>query len=212
MRIVAGRLRGRALITPDDQRVRPTSDRVREALFNILAHGVDGFDVEGVRVLDLFAGTGALGIEAISRGATFALFVEEDAVARGLVRRNVEALGLTGQTRIYKRDATQLGPALARDRYGLVMADPPYGKGLGEAALAAAGTGGWLEDGAIAVLEERSDVVVSWPDGFTAIDNRRWGDTAVHLARWTGGLDHSTMQGAASDGEPDNDEGSSSRA
>jgi 16S rRNA (guanine966-N2)-methyltransferase len=177
-------LRGRALATPEGAAIRPTSDRVREAVFNILAHGIDDFAIEGARVLDLFAGTGALGIEALSRGAAFALFVEEDASARGLLRRNIEALGLTGETRIYRRDATRLGPALPRERFGLVFADPPYGKGLGEAALAAAGGGGWLEPGAVAVLEERADAAITWPSGFEALDDRRWGDTAVHFARW----------------------------
>lgn len=186
MRIVAGKLRGRALATPEDGAIRPTSDRVREAVFNILAHGIDGFAIEGVRVLDLFAGTGALGIEALSRGAAFVLLVEEDATARGLVRQNVEAFGLTGQTRIYRRDATRLGPALPRERFGLVLADPPYGKGLGEAALASAAAGGWLESGAIAVLEERADVTIAWPEGFEPLDDRTWGDTAVHFARWRG--------------------------
>ncbi len=187
MRIVAGRLRGRPLAVPDGGSIRPTSDRVREAVFNILAHGIDGFSLEGVRVLDLFAGTGALGIEALSRGAASCLFVEEDAVGRGLVRRNVEALGLTGQARIYRRDATRLGPALPREKFGLVLADPPYGKGLGEAALASAAVGGWLEPGSVAVLEERADVAIAWPLGFSPLDDRKWGDTAVHFARWSSG-------------------------
>ena len=186
MRIVAGSFRGRALASPDDGHIRPTSDRVREAMFNILAHGIDGFDLNGVRVLDLFSGTGALGLEALSRGAAFCLFVEDAIPARGLIRRNVEAFGLTGATRIYRRDATDLGPANARDTYGLVLADPPYGRGLGEAALAAAASGGWLEAGATVVLEERADVSVAWPEGFTVLDERRWGDTAGHFARWMG--------------------------
>lgn len=167
--------------------MRPTSDRVREALFNILAHGLDGFALEGLRVLDLFAGTGALGLESLSRGAAFCLFVEDDATARGLVRRNIETFGLTGQTRIYRRDATSLGPALPRERFGLVFADPPYKKGLGVQAMAAAAEGGWLEPGAIAVLEERAQVAVAWPDGFETLDERTWGDTTVHFARWSKG-------------------------
>lgn len=184
MRIVAGTFRGRALATPDDDAIRPTSDRVREAVFNVLAHGIDGFSLQNIRVLDLFAGTGALGLEAISRGASFCLFVEEDIAARSLIRRNVEAFGLTGRTRIYRRDATTLGPALPRERFGLVMADPPYGKGLGEAALAEAAAGGWLEADTIVVLEERADVTVTWPPGFEPLQDRRYGDTAVHFARW----------------------------
>ncbi|MDX2156582.1 MAG: 16S rRNA (guanine(966)-N(2))-methyltransferase RsmD [Hyphomicrobiaceae bacterium] len=199
MRIVAGTYRGRALATPEDSRIRPTSDRVREALFNILAHGINGFDIVGCRALDLFAGTGALGLEAISRGADFCLFVEEDAGARALIRRNIEALGLTGQTRIYRRDATSLGPALPRERFGLVLADPPYSKGLGESALAAAAEGGWLDTGALVVLEERAGQTIAWPPCFTPIDERSWGDTAVHIARWIGtqsigGADSGTAQ------------------
>jgi 16S rRNA (guanine966-N2)-methyltransferase len=186
VRIVAGTFRGRPLAAPADARIRPTSDRVREALFNILAHGIEGLALEGCRVLDLFAGTGALGLEAMSRGAAFCLFVEEDARARALIRQNVEALGLTGTTLIYRRDATRLGPALPRERFDLAFADPPYGKGLGEAALAAAAEGGWLAAGAVAVLEERADAAIEWPAGFLALDRRQWGDTAVHFARWPG--------------------------
>ena len=185
MRIVAGKFRGRALATPENGAIRPTSDRVREAVFNILAHGVEGLALDGCRVLDLFAGTGALGIEALSRGASFCLFVEQDVEARSLIRQNIEVFGLTGQTRIYRRDATSLGPALPRERFGLVLADPPYGKGLGERGMAAAAEGGWLEPGAVAVLEERAGIAIRWPDGFVAIDLRTWGDTAVHFARWT---------------------------
>lgn len=185
MRIVAGTLRGRAIAAPEGSAIRPTSDRVREAVFNILAHGIDGFTLEGVRVLDLFAGTGALGLEALSRGAAACLFVEEDVTARGIIRRNIEAFGLTGCTHIYRRDATRLGEALPRERFGLVLADPPYGKGLGEKALGSAAAGGWLEAGAVAVLEERADVSVQWPAGFERLDDRTWGDTAVHFARWS---------------------------
>jgi 16S rRNA (guanine966-N2)-methyltransferase len=184
MRIVGGQFRGRALATPGDDRTRPTSDRVREAVFNILAHGVPNFAIDGVRVLDLFAGTGALGIEALSRGAAYCLFVEEDAQARGTVRRNVEAFGLTGVTKIFRRDATALGSAENRGTFGLVFLDPPYGKGLGERALASAATGGWLAPGAVAVMEERKDAAVTLPEDFTAIDRRSWGYTQVLFARY----------------------------
>jgi len=187
VRIVGGTLRGRAISAPEGHATRPTSDRVREAVFNILAHGVDGFALEGTRVLDLFAGTGALGLEALSRGAAACLFVEEDATARGVIRRNIEAFGLTGRTHIYRRDATRLGEALPRERFGLVLADPPYGKGLGEMALGSAAAGGWLEPGSIAVLEERADAIVDWPPGFEHLDQRTWGDTSAHFARWPGG-------------------------
>jgi 16S rRNA (guanine966-N2)-methyltransferase len=184
---VAGTLRGRPIAAPDGDATRPTSDRVREAVFNILAHGIDGFALSGVRVLDLFAGTGALGLEALSRGAASCLFVEEDAAARGVIRRNIESFGLTGRTHIYRRDATRLGEALPRERFGLVLADPPYGKGLGETAIGTAAAGGWLEPGAIVVLEERAGTTIAWPAGFMPLDARTWGDTSVHFARWTPG-------------------------
>jgi 16S rRNA (guanine966-N2)-methyltransferase len=185
MRIIGGRFRGRALAAPGDARIRPTSDRVREAVFNILAHGIPDFDPEGARVLDLFAGTGALGLEALSRGATFCLFVEEDAKARALIRRNVEALGLTGVTKIFRRDAADLGAAGRQDGFTLAFLDPPYGQGLSERALASAAEGGWLAAGAVAVIEERTGTAVSMPAGFTALDARSWGDTEVLFARFT---------------------------
>jgi 16S rRNA (guanine966-N2)-methyltransferase len=186
MRIVAGRLRGRALVAPADAAVRPTSDRVREAIFNILAHGIPDFSVEDARVLDLFAGTGALGLEALSRGAAFCLFVEQDAAARGLIRRNIEALGLTGITKVFRRDATDLGPAGNRGGFGLVFLDPPYGQGLAERALASAAAGGWLGAKAIAVIEDGKRTAVALPQGFSAIEQRSWGDTQVWFARFAG--------------------------
>ena len=184
MRIVAGRLRGRPLATPDDKSVRPTSDRVREAMFNILAHGIADFDLVGARVIDLFAGTGALGLEALSRGAAFCLFVDESAEARALIRRNVEAFGLTGETKIFRRDATDLGEAGARGgSYTLAFADPPYGKGLGERALSALVSGKWISSGAVVVLEERADAAIAVPPGFSDIDRRTYGDTQVLFLR-----------------------------
>jgi 16S rRNA (guanine966-N2)-methyltransferase len=184
MRVVAGSLKGRPLATPDGDSLRPTSDRVRESMFNILAHGIEGFDIEGVRVLDLFAGTGALGLEAVSRGAAYCLFVEQDADARGLIRQNIDAFGLTGVTRIFRRDATRLGPAGRGDAFGLVLCDPPYAQGLGEKALAVAAKEVWLAPGAVAVLEERADVEIALPEGFALIDRRNWGQTQVVFARF----------------------------
>ncbi len=186
MRIVAGRLRGRALAGPHDDRVRPTSDRVREAMFNILGHGIAGFSIPGLKVLDLFAGTGALGIEAISRGAAFALFVDDQPDSRGLIRGNIESLGLTGATKIFRRDATDLGPAGRNDGFGLVFIDPPYGKGLGEAALASAIGGGWLVPGAVIVLEEARETAVTLPARVTLLDRREWGATQAVFARLDG--------------------------
>ena len=186
MRIVAGQFKGRTLAAPEGAHTRPTSDRVREALFNILEHGIADFGVAGQRVLDLFAGTGALGLEALSRGASYCLFVEEGADARGLIRRNVEALGLTGVTKIFRRDATDLGPAGKHAGFGLVFLDPPYEKGLAERALLSAARGGWLASGAVVAIEESRRAVVTLPPPLTALDQRTWGDTQVVLARFEG--------------------------
>ncbi len=183
MRIVAGKFKGHGLAAPKDQTTRPTSDRVREALFNILEHGVEGFDLEDARVLDLFAGTGALGLEAISRGAKYCLFIENAAAARGIIRTNVEALHLTGITKIWRRDATTLGPAGNIEAFDLVFADPPYGKGLGERALSEVRDRGWIKPGGIAVLEEKSDAAFEIPSGFEEIDRRIYGDTQLLLLR-----------------------------
>ncbi len=173
MRVVGGRLRGRALAGPTSAAIRPTADRLRESLFNILVHGHDD-PVTDARVLDLFAGTGALGIEAVSRGAFFALFVDDGAEARALLRGNVEALGLGGATRIFRRDATKLGPAHPIEPFSLVFADPPYGKGLAERALASARAGGWLAAGALAVVEEATEAAFVAPHGFAEIERRRY--------------------------------------
>ncbi|KAB2919117.1 MAG: 16S rRNA (guanine(966)-N(2))-methyltransferase RsmD [Hyphomicrobiaceae bacterium] len=186
MRIVGGRFRGRTLAAPEAEGTRPTSDRVREAVFNILTHGIEGFALEGAKVLDLFAGTGALGLEALSRGAAFCLFVEEGAAARAVIRRNIETLGLTGVTKIFRRDATSLGPAGNRGDATLAFLDPPYGRGLAERALASAAEGGWLADGAVAVIEERKGSAVALPAGFAWLDRRQWGDTEVLFARYGG--------------------------
>jgi 16S rRNA (guanine966-N2)-methyltransferase len=185
MRIVAGSLRGRPIAGPDHGGLRPTSDRVREAIFNILTHGVADFEIVGARVLDLFAGTGALGLEALSRGAAYCLLVEQDAQARALIRENVEAMGLGGVTRIFRRDASDLGPAGRNTGFRLVFCDPPYGKGLGEKALASAAPGGWLAPGALAVLEERAGMTIALPEGFAHIDSRSWGNTQVVIARFS---------------------------
>lgn len=184
MRIVGGRLRGRALASPEHDGTRPTSDRVRESLFNILSHGVADFELRGARVVDLFSGTGALGIEALSRGAAFCLFVETGAEARALVRRNVETFGLTGVTRIFRRDATDLGPAAQMGQFGLAFLDPPYGQGLAEKALASLQAGGWLSAGAIVAIEERDGTALVLPSGFTELDRRTYGETMVVLARF----------------------------
>jgi 16S rRNA (guanine966-N2)-methyltransferase len=186
VRIVAGRFRGRAIASPADESVRPTSDRVRESLFNILEHGIAGFSLSGVRVIDLFAGTGALGLEALSRGAAFCLFVDDAVPARALIRTNIELFQLTGATRIFRRDATDLGRAGTVAPFGLAFIDPPYGTGLGERALKALASGGWLLPQAVAVWEERANTTVVLPRGFEEIDRRTYGETQIVLARYEG--------------------------
>jgi 16S rRNA (guanine966-N2)-methyltransferase len=182
MRIVGGRLRGRALVAPKSQNVRPTADRLRESLFNILVHAY-GDPVTDARVLDLFAGTGALGFEALSRGAAFTLFVDDGAEARALLRENVAALGLGGTTRIFRRDAARLGPAHPIEPFSLVFLDPPYGRGLAERALASARGGGWLLPGALAVVEEAVDAGFKVPEGFDELEWRAYDDTQFVFLR-----------------------------
>lgn len=184
MRIVSGRFGGRQIATPSHEGVRPTSDRVRQAMFDVLSHGLSEFDIGGVRVIDLFAGTGALGLEALSRGASFCLFVEETAEARGLIRRNVEALGLTGATKIFRRDATRLGPGSGHGGFGLAFLDPPYGKKLAEAALAALADG-WLTPGAVIVVEEAAGTQLELPAGYALLDQRNYGGTEVFFLRFS---------------------------
>jgi len=182
VRVVGGRLKGRNLASPSSRDIRPTADRLRESVFNILIHAY-GDPITGARVLDLFAGTGALGIEAISRGATFTLFVDNGAEARALLRNNVEALGLGGVTKVYRRDATNLGPVHPVEPFSLVFLDPPYGKGLAEQALASLRDGGWLTSGALLVVEEAKAAQLAAPDGFTELERRIYDDTVFVFLR-----------------------------
>jgi 16S rRNA (guanine966-N2)-methyltransferase len=175
MRVVGGKLRGRALVAPKSKAIRPTADRLRESLFNILVHSFDD-PVSGARVLDLFAGTGALGIEALSRGAAFALFVDQGTEARALIRENLAALGLGGSSRIFRRDATKLGEAHPVAPFSLAFLDPPYGQNLAAPALAAARAGGWLNPDALVVVEEAAKAQFAAPEGFTELDRRRYDD------------------------------------
>lgn len=184
MRIVGGRWRGRPLAGPASDTVRPTSDRLRESIFNVLAHGL-GDPVPDARVLDLFAGTGAMGLEALSRGAAFAILVDEGTEARGLLRENVEALGAGGTSRVFRRDATRLGAAAPNPPADLLFCDPPYGRNLAGPALISAQSGGWLRPGATVVVEEAVASAFGWPDGFEELDRRRYGETEVAFARVT---------------------------
>jgi 16S rRNA (guanine966-N2)-methyltransferase len=182
MRIVGGRLRGRTLVAPRSQAIRPTADRLRESLFNILVHAYDD-PVTDARVLDLFAGTGALGLEALSRGAAFALLVDDGAEARALLRENVASLGLGGATRVFRRNATKLGAAHPIEPFSLAFLDPPYGHGLAEQALASARAGGWLTADALIVVEEAAKAGFAAPEGFDELERRSYDDTVLIVLR-----------------------------
>jgi len=178
MRVVGGKLRGRALSAPASRAIRPTSDRLRETIFDILASRYPE-RLEGARVVDLFAGSGALGVEAISRGAAFALFVDNGTEARALLRGNVEALALGGVTRIWRADATKLGRAPAGPPFDLAFLDPPYGQGLAAPALAGLVSGGWLGPSALVVVEESAKAEIAAPEGLGLLDERAYGDTKL---------------------------------
>ena len=186
MRIVGGEFRGRSLVTPKSDDIRPTTDRTRESLFNILSHAYPEA-LDGTRVLDLFAGTGAVGLEALSRGARAALFVEQGVEGRGLLHSNIEALGVIGRAKIFRRDATALGGIGTMEPFHFLFADPPYAKSLGERALDAAHRGGWLVDGALAILEERADIQPVAVDGYELLDVRTFGETRMHFYRYRSG-------------------------
>lgn len=187
MRIVSGIHRGKALASPPGQSTRPTSDRARQAIFNILEHAPWSDGVRGARVIDLFAGSGALGFEALSRGAAYGLFVETGVEARGAIRDNAEALGLFGCTRIHRRDATDLGakPAADGEPFALAFLDPPYHQELGEKALAGLAQGGWLSPGAIVVFEKARDEAAPAVAGFEVLDARDYGAARVHFLRYS---------------------------
>ena len=185
MRIVGGQYRGRALVAPEGMGTRPTSDRAREALFNILSHASWAPELDGARVIDLFAGSGALGFEAISRGSSFCLFVETDDGARGAIRENAEALGLFGRTRVHRRSATDLGvrPGSAGEAFVIAFLDPPYAKGLGEQTLQRLIEGAWLAPGALIVFERGSDEPDIETAGYERLDDRTWGAARVLFLR-----------------------------
>lgn len=188
MRIVGGTFKGRALKSPSSQTVRPTSDRARQALFNILEHNsglfIDGQSLEGANVIDLFAGTGALGLEALSRGAAYALFVDSSVEGRGLIRENMLTMGVAVRARLFKRDATKIGDRGKMDAFTLAFLDPPYGKGLGDEALKALDDGGWLAPGALVVLEESAKAEVSLPAAFSVLDEREMGEACMRFLRY----------------------------
>ena len=186
MKITSGSHRGRHIATPKGDTTRPTSDRVRQAIFNILTHGIEDFELDGAQVLDLFAGTGALGLEAISRGATGCTFIDSGTPARAALRENIETLGIAGITKLLRRDATDLGQAGRIPPASLTFLDPPYGKGLSERALKSAADGGWLAQRAVCVIEEAATTNLALPSQFQLIEQRDYGDTRITFARYSG--------------------------
>ena len=182
MRIIAGRFRGKHLVTPADESIRPTADRVRESIFDILASRL-GQSFEGLRVLDLFAGTGAMGLEALSRGAANVVLVDTGVEARGVIRDNIEAMGAGGVAKLLRRDATALGPSGTMGAFDLIFLDPPYSQGLGEKALVSARDGGWIAPDATIVLEESRGATLTLPEGFILDDRREYGTAAVNFCR-----------------------------
>jgi 16S rRNA (guanine966-N2)-methyltransferase len=185
MRIVAGQYRGRAIVTPEGQNTRPTSDRARQAIFNVLEHAPWAEGLHEARVIDLYAGSGALGFEALSRGAAFCLFVDTDDGARGAIRENMDAYGLFGRCRVHRRSATDLGPrpGSAGEAFTLAFLDPPYAKALGEQTLARLLEGGWLASGAIVVFERGSDEPEIDTPGYERLDARDYGAARVLFLR-----------------------------
>lgn len=183
MRIVGGKHRGAQLAAPTTDGIRPSADRLRETLFNVLAHAYDN-PVVDARVLDLFAGTGALGLEALSRGAAFCLFVDDGAPARALIRTNVEKLVQTGASKLWRRDATDMGPCAPMPPFDLAFLDPPYGKGLAERALASLIAGRWLAEGALVVVEEATGTVIAAPVAYALQESRSIGAGTLHIYRY----------------------------
>ena len=186
MRIIGGELRGRRLVAPRGRHLRPTAERVREALFDVLEHGLGReAGLDGGRIVDVFAGVGALGFEALSRGAAHACFVERGAEALAHIRRNAERLGLAERITLVRRDAIRIGPAAAP--CACAFLDPPYRSGLATPALARLAAGGWLEDGAVAVIEHAASEALTPPERFTVLDTRRYGATVLVFLAFAGG-------------------------
>lgn len=185
MRIVGGKFKGRALKAPEGRDTRPTSDRARESIFNVLAHAEWAPPIEGARVIDAFAGSGALGLEALSRGAAFCLFIETDSAARGAIRDNIETLQLFGVTRIHRRSATDLGPKPAGlgAPFDLVFMDPPYGYDLVPPALEQLVKCAWITPSALVVAETGAGEAAPVTPGWDLLDERVYGAARVSFLR-----------------------------
>lgn len=188
MRIIAGRYRGRPLRAPEGKGIRPTSDRARQAVFNILEHGIPGFAFEGISVADVFCGTGALGLEALSRGAARATFIDTDALALKYAKENAARLGEWRNILILKLDATRTAPPplAAKAPCALAFLDPPYGEGLLGPALQGLAARGWLAAGAVVVAEMGAKDKLEPPKGYAPIQERAWGAAKVAFLRFAG--------------------------
>jgi 16S rRNA (guanine966-N2)-methyltransferase len=184
MRIVAGAYRGRTLVAPKGHSTRPTADRARQALFNVLEHATWGRSLTGSRVIDGFAGAGALGLEALSRGAAFCLFADHDRAARTAIEANLAALGCADRASVLAQDMSAIGARSGEARFDLVLLDPPYGSGLAETALAALARGEWLAAGAVLVVERGAGEGLLAVAGFTRLDERAWGKARVGFLRF----------------------------
>lgn len=185
MRIIAGQFRGTKLNTPQDNAIRPTTDRVRENLFNLI-NSQFTHHWHNKKVLDLFAGTGALGLEALSRGASAAIFVDSSLQAHGLIRSNIVKLGLGGRTQVLRSDATALGPAVPDAPFQLIFADPPYGQTLGEKALCCTADQGWIDSNALIILEQAKGIRIVLPSSFEPVDQRTYAQTHIAVYRYKG--------------------------
>ncbi len=183
MRIIAGRFKGKKLATLKTDEIRPTSDRLRESIFNILASKFNN-DFSHLRVLDLFAGTGALGIEAISRGAQSVVFVDDGVEARSLLRQNIENFAIAGEAKLLKRSAINLGKNEKFAPFNLIFLDPPYGKGLSEKALLCASENGWLEKTATIILEEKAGIDLELSSDFTVLEKRKYGGSEIYILQY----------------------------
>ena len=185
MRIIGGKWRGRRLAVPEGRTVRPTIDRVRESLFNVIEHGRHtngaGSPLPGIRVLDGFAGTGALGLEALSRGAAHITFIESDRAALAVLETNIAELGAAAETTVLRADC--LAPPRATEACGLILLDPPYGQGFAEPALLALDTQGWIAPNALCVVELRRGDGFDAPNGFEPLDDRHYGATRLVLLK-----------------------------
>jgi 16S rRNA (guanine966-N2)-methyltransferase len=186
LRIIAGKYRGRKIETKENAKIRPTGAKARGAMFNILMHGefrgAEHSPLIDRRVVDVFCGTGALGLEALSRGAAHVTFVDQSAESISLVRANVSHMGETGNAQFIRTDSTSL--PRAHLECSLAFLDPPYGSGLAAKSLKSLDKNGWLKPGAIAVVETGAKEKFEAPEAYTLFDERKYGNTRIVFLRY----------------------------